>query len=903
MKTLHEKFTEVCLDFADKEAMRVRTPNGWVVYQYKDLLHGARRVAAWLASQEFKKQDRAALVLDNSPQWGMIYFGILLAGGVAVPLDPQASRQDIVTFLEDSKADVVFLENRLLESFQHHLRFVKKIVVLKKEKQAEHCFSLEGIMAQQRLGVAAPMDICDDDTASIIYSSGTTSDPKGVELSHRNLYANFSSIDKLKVSTKEDNFISILPLFHAYAFMATLLYPLFIGAKITYPKTMKSSELLSVIKENAVTMVVGVPELFNNIHKGIFEQIRALPFSQKFLLSVMTEAGWQIRKWTGLNLLRIIYYSLHERFGKKLRYLISGGARLDPKVAFDFQRFGFAIIEGYGLTETSPLVTLNPLTKAKCGSVGKPVDGVEIRIVNPDPKGVGEIAIKGANVMKGYYQKPEETQKVIRDGWFYSGDLGFLDAEGYLYISGRLKEVIVLGSGKNIFPEEIEKYYAQSQYIKEAGVFLSDEEHGQSLRAVIVPNFDVFKKSGLINVIEKIRWDIENISRDLSAYKRIMGFVISKEDLPKTRLGKIKRYQLSQIYLKESHRSGPSGILQSRDDKDVVFQSPMGGRIAQFLQNELSLSNDVKASDHLELDLGVDSLARVELVSGLERLFHIRLPDDIFKEVGTVAELVAKVEEVFRADVSQEYHEDSAKSSWPRVLHADVHSEQFPTIDLNPPLSHKLVGFCAKGLFFTLLKIFGRFKIIDRNNLPSKGPYIICCNHSSYLDALIMVAGISNNIFSQAYFIGLKDIFDHVLLRWSVRLAKIIPIDPSTELVGAMQAASFVLRKEKVLCIFPEGQRSIDGEIKKFKKGIGILAKELDVPIVPAAIAGSFQMWPRTVAFPKPHPVKIIFGKPLNASEILSGESAKGEGAYEKIANHIQNEVSDLFEVIKLPEK
>ena len=901
MQTLNEKFISTCLDFTDREAMRVRITSGWSVYKYRDLLNQARKIAFWLQTQGFQKQGKAAIILDNNPQWSFVYFGILLSGGVCVPLDPQASRQDIVTFIEDSGAEFVFMENRLLESLQHHLRGVKKIIILKREKTASHCTSLDEVIGFSSKVADIPLIRVDlDDTASIIYSSGTTSNPKGIELSHRNLYANFESINELKVCSSEDNFISILPLFHAYAFMATLLYPVFIGARIAYPKTIKSAELVQVINDVGVTIVVGVPELFNTIHKSISERVNALPLSQRALLNIITDIAWRLRRLTGINILKLIYKSVHEKFGEHLRLLVSGGARLDPKIGSDFEKFGFTILEGYGLSETAPLVTFNPPQKIKIGSVGKPVLGVEVKIINSNPQGVGEIIIRGANVMKGYYQKPEETKEVIKEGWFYSGDLGHLDHEGYLYINGRLKEVIVLGSGKNIFPEEVEKYYNRSKYIKEMGVFLAGQEAGGNLKSVVVPNFEAFKKSGQINIEEKIRWDMENISKELASYKRIMGFVLSKEELPKTRLGKIKRYMLPSIFMKESIQLSQEKTGVVTNEEGRASSNPLGRRVVDFLKTELKFSRAINVNDHLELDLGVDSLTRVELIAALEKLFQISLSDETLREVATVSDLIARIDEAVRFSVSEGYqNDDAARASWHDMLNFNLDNRQFDNIELDSTLSRKVIGYLLKGLILFKFKIFCRLKVMGKENLPKYGPYILCCNHSSYLDAFVLLSGLSNQTALETYFVGLKEIFDHPALRWSIRFARVIPIDPTTELVRAMQAASFVLRRNKILCIFPEGQRSIDGEIKRFKKGIGIIAKELDAIIIPVAIEGAYQAWPRTATFPKSFPIEIIFGKPVHYRDLVTSEVSGADDEYKLIADKLREEVIALRDKLR----
>ncbi len=895
--TLNEKFTNICLDFPEREAMRVKTSSGWVIYQYKDLLASSRRVAGWLQSQGFLKGDRAAIIFDNSPRWSIVYFGILLAGGMAVPLDPQASHHDLVTFVEDSQPSFVFLENRLLETLLPQIRRVKAMVVMKREKMIDHCFALDDILARPSLkDQSFAISIEGPDTASLLYSSGTTANPKGIELTHDNFYANFLGIDRFQVCHDRDIFISILPLFHAYSFMATLIYPLFIGAKIIYPGTLKSAELISIIKDTNVTIMVGVPELFYAIHRTIVDQLSMLSVPAKMIIKILTDISWYFRKTTRMNLAKILYHALHEKFGKNLRLLVSGGARLEPRVATDFERFGFTILEGYGLTETAPIVTLNPPQKIKIGSVGKPIFNAEVKIVDPNSEGVGEIIIRGPSVMKGYFQKPDETDQIMKEGWFYSGDLGILDKDGYLYIRGRSKEVIVLGSGKNVFPDEIERYYARSKFIKEVGVFLSELDGKSMLKGIVVPNFEAFKKGGQVNVMEKIRWDFETVSKELSAYKRVLGFVLSKEELPRTRLGKIKRYLLPQIYLKESKMAEAENIPESSTASDALLGSPLGRRIVEFLKSELKLERPLRGQDHLELDLGVDSLARVEITVGLEKLLFMRFADNAFHDVGTVSELITKINTLMQKASLDDGSTLNIRASWKEIILSGYQEKDFENLLVDRDTRYRIMGQAARAAIWLFLKTFGFLKVYGKENLPKEGPYIICPNHASYLDAFVVVAGISRQVMQKAYFIGLKDIFDHPLIHWSIKPAKVIPIDPAVELVRAMQAAGFILKQNKILCIFPEGARSVDGEVKTFKKGVGILVRELNISVVPAYIEGSYESWPRAQKYPKPHRMKIIFGKPIDFSQRaeISSRLRNQDEIYKVIADDIRSHVLKL---------
>jgi len=895
MKTLNEKFLEICERFAEREAMRIKADGGWKRYTYDDLKDGALKVASWLGRQGFGRSNKAALIVENSPKWSMIYFGILLAGGVVVPLDTQARTQDIIKFLKDANVRFAFLENKLRESARELSPYVREIIIVNTQNDNIPHISFEQIsIVKTSLPVSSLLPVNQEDTAALLYSSGTTAHPKGVELSHKNFYVNFSGLEKLNVCSHQDTFISILPLFHAYAFMATLIYPLFLGARIIYPNTLKSEEIVQAMRENAVTVLVGVPELFHNINKSIQTKIQSLPSFVRAGFELLTDLGWAIRKLTRINILRTIYFSVHSRFGGKVRLMVSGGAKLVPEVAVSLERLGFTMLEGYGLTETAPIVSLNPFGKQKIGSVGKPLEGVEVKIDQPDAFGAGEIIIRGENVMKGYYQKPAETAGAIKEGWFHSGDLGFVDKEGYLHISGRLKEVIVLGSGKNVFPDEIEEYYRQSPFIREVGIFMFSQEARENLRAVIVPNFDEFQKKGMLNVYERIKWDVENISKELPSYKRIMGFVLTKEELPKTRLGKIKRFQLTDIYRWEAQKETDKKVSGQPLAEGGLLKDPIGRQVADFLKKELKCDRELLSTDHLELDLGIDSLTRVELISGLEQLFQIRMSEEVLVKVATVNDLVKTVSSLMVEQTPQEIVEKSLKTSWAEILSVESPGEQFQHLDLDPSWISHAFGYLMRRCILFIFKIFYRIKIIDQHHLPERGPYIICCNHSSFLDAFVVICGLNDKIAMQTYFIGLKEIFVHPAIRWATRLARLIPIDASNELIKAMQSAAFLLKYNKIICIFPEGQRSIDGEVKVFKKGIGILARELSVTIVPVAIDGTYQAWPRTQKFPRPHPVKVIFGEPISMEQLLKDKSPQGMDEYQWISGQIREEMLRL---------
>jgi long-chain acyl-CoA synthetase len=611
-------------------------------------------------------------------------------------------------------------------------------------------------------------------------------------------------------------------------------------------------------------------------------------------LASCLNAAFYLRKVFKINPAKIILSSVHHNFGRQLRYLISGGARLEPKVAEDLESWGFAVLEGYGLTETSPIVTFNPMDKPKIGSVGKPIKGVEIKITSPDVIGIGEVAIRGQNVMKGYYKLPEETRKVMRGGWFFSGDLGYLDKEGYLYLTGRSKEVIVLSSGKNIYPEEIEEHYGRSRFIQEICVAGINQENSVALKAVIVPDLAYFQREGLSDIAGKIKWDLENYSRELPGYKRIMGFIITKETLPRTRLGKIKRYELKEKYEKALLGEKPERQEYAPSAEEAkVLHSDTGVKVADYLVKELRLKVSPVLSDHLELDLGIDSLAKVDLALAMEQLFQISLSDEFFAQIATVQDLIQGIEGICNQRLPATTAEKTLP--WKAILRQPPSAEMLENIQLWPGLTSRLLTWVVMRLLLVLFKLCFRLEVRGKEYIPPKGPYIFCCNHASFLDAFAVVASVPFKAEVDLYFIGARQIFHHPGVRWAIKSARLIPIDPNEELLSAMEVSGFLLRQGKILCIFPEGQRSIDGKVGEFKKGAGILAAELDVPLVPVAIAGSQAAWGRAVRFPKLHPIKVCFGKPVNYKEFTKSSIDTTIDNYGFITSKIRQAVINLL--------
>jgi len=883
--TLPEKFSELVKQFPDKTVMQMKTAKGYSKFTYKNIYRISQSVAYSLHKFGLKKGDRVAIVLENRPEWGAIYFAIMFAGGTAVPLDPQSTKEDIKYFLYNSKAKVVFTSRQFLSLFSR-LSLLKIITIDDKMFAAESSATIA-------------VEVFPEDIASILYTSGTTGKPKGVMLTHENFYANFQSIDKLKIFTEKGyhNILSILPLHHSFPFMVTLIMPLFTQNLIAYVESLRVEEILDCMRETKVTILVGVPQIFYMFYRHISDEINKFPFLLRVPLSGSIELLWLLRKFSKINLSKLLLAKIHKAFGAKLKFFVSGGAKLDSKVAEFLTKIGFTILEGYGLTETAPVVTFNRYGKQKIGSVGQPIPDVKVKIINPDERGIGEVAISGRNVMLGYYKLEKETQQVLRDNWFYSGDLGYLDKQDYLYLTGREKELIVLSGGKNITPEEVESYYSKSRFIKELCVLAIGEREKEKLAAVIVPDFDYCRKVDQVNIRGSIKWDLENLSKKYPAYKRIMDFIIVKDDLPRTRLGKLKRFAIKDKYLKEL-----TGVKAKEIEEEVVLSdadlrilsSEIGKQVVKTLAEKARTTKEIKLDDHLEMDLAFDSLERVELAATLEKLFKIKIPGSVMSRTFSVRELILNIEKLQKKRKKKLVTEPEI-FSWSDILKTDPSDDVIAKIAIHPKWFNTIGTALISGISRLLLKFLWRLKTIDAEKLPLDKPFIYCANHNSYMDGFLVATAAPGWLRNKLFFLGIRGIFELPIIKGAVKAIRVIPVDPGAHLIDAMQAAAYVFRHGKAICIFPEGARSIDGEVKIFKKGIGILAKELDIDLVPIYISGSYEAWPRGQRIPRPHLITVIFGQPYNVAELKKAGSKLGaKDDYEAITLAIREKVIDL---------
>lgn len=636
-RSIYERFSEVAKERSAETAVFFKKADEWKGLSFGEIRSQSISLGNLLHSYGIKSSDKVAIMMGNQPEWPISFMAIQYIGCVAVPIDINLSPEEIKKQVGYSGVRAVLST----ENAHIHLPGVlpgPKIILTDSPEVRNAIKAFPPVENKEILKETAALTM--DDMSAMFYTSGTTDTPKAVMLTHKNLLSNLRSFKKLDLIKSDYVFISFLPLHHTYSFMVTCLVPLLEGGHISYPSILTPEEIINCIKATNVNVLVGVPRFFDILHRNIKSRLKKVPLLIRLALTVLQNICWVVRRYFKINLNRYLFSRLHKNLGSSLDYMLSGGARLEPDVIHDLFKWGFTVLEGYGLTETSPVVTFNTPEYFRIGSAGRAIPEVEIKIINPDKAGMGEIAVRGPNVMAGYYRRPEDTGSVMRDGWFFSGDLGYIDKDGYLYIKGRKDEILVLGSGKKVNPEEIESHYASNPYIKEVCVVISKPG---MLTAVIVPDEKYFHQRAEANFEEKIRQAVDNLSHSLISYKRIHGFVISRDPLPRTAMGKLMRHKISY----ERERAQPFSMDRqerlSEEDR-ALLSSETCKKMLKFISNYVK-KNRVNLDDNLELDLGLDSLGRIELLMEIGQFLNIELSESQAKEflyTDTVRELMLK---------------------------------------------------------------------------------------------------------------------------------------------------------------------------------------------------------------------------------------------------------------------
>jgi long-chain acyl-CoA synthetase len=773
---------------------------------YNELL---MRIDMYKSLINIKAGDRVSIFSPNRPELIYTAFATMSSKGIAGPIDYANNVDEIAYVLGDCEPKYIFTaeeaKDKVKQAIEKSGKDIKMIVF--EDVDLDYTkFEAKEVKLDQE----------DEDTLLLLYTSGTTGDPKGVMLTKDNMAYMIEALAKYKLFEFEDRFLTLLPLHHVLPLVGSAITPFYFGSTIVFLKELSSEKIRGAFNEYKITMLIGVPRLYELFHKGIMAKINASKVTATVFKLAQNIKSEKIRKK--------IFKKVHEGFGGHVKYFVSGGAKLDEQAAVDFKTLGFKVMEGYGMTETSPILTFPRPEEIRPGYCGSPIDGLETRFTEE-----GELQVRGRNVMKGYWNKPEKTREALsEDGWLSTGDLAEFDEINRLRIVGRKKEMIVLSNGKNINPSSIE----QEIMLNSKGIIqeLAVCDYNNHLNAVIYPNFDNIESMGITNIKETIKWDIiDKYNSKASPYKKILNFKIVKQELPKTKLGKLRRFMLKDLLVGKT--------LNVQDIKEPEFEE------YKLLSDYIKANTKVpfNPNSHIELDLGFDSLDLVELKAFTDSTFGLDLTEEDLSGNATVLKLAEFIKE--KATQITDGTRD-----WKSILETKI--------DLKLPKSHiGLVFF--RILTLPLLKIYFSMKNKGKENIIND-PCIFAGNHQSFVDSFMLISTLPLSVLKKTYFLAKVKHFNSPVMKFIADHSNIIVVDINKNLKQTLIESAHILEKGN-LVIFPEGIRSRDGQLGDFKKAFAILSRELQIPVVPFVINGAYKSMPVGTKFPKPTKVSLEY--------------------------------------------
>ena len=857
-------------DAGDRPAIRqFDADGGSVVVSYTELDARTRRLAAGLRAAGAGDGAYVGIFAPNSPDWLAARLGILFAGGIAVSLDtdltPDALAQQVRASGLRTLVTVRANQDTLARAG------LADVTVWLIDAGTDETRALTNL---ERPPIDTLPVLDPNDVATLFFTSGTTGPPKGVPLTHANIAHNVQAIGALGLIAAGDGVLLPLPLHHSYPFIVGMLIPLSRGATIVMPSGVSGPEIRHALGAGDARVVVGVPRLYTALADGLTDRLRRGGAVEKGMYGLLRVSS-ALRERTGLRVGRTLLKPLHARLAPKLATLASGGARLDPDAARTLEGFGWQVLSGYGLVETASIATFNPPGRNRIGSAGKAAPGMDIRIdtdvlsakgdAGPDD---GEVLLKGTSVFPGYTNRPEANAEAFTDdGWFRTGDIGHLDGDGYLWITGRAKEMIVLPDGKNVAPEAVEAVYAESPYIKEIAVL----ERNGALVGLVVPDLEALRDA-TGSVQDLIRVALAERSPDLPAYKRLSDWAITRETLPRTLLGKYRRHTLPPIYDRAA-RGEQAADEPADPGDDALLADPTASAVLAWLRERFP-DKPVRPGTSPQLDLGIDSLGWVQLTAEIDDRFGITLSETAIARCLTVRDLLREVTQAPRGQGAAV----QASEPLPRWLK----DGQTMGERIGAAILHGLVRVAARTLF--------RLRVTGVGNLAAHGPAIIAPNHVSDLDVVILAAALPGAYRGKAVWGAERTrLFGNRAGRLLARCANLFPVDERTPRASIATAVD-VLNQGRILIWFPEEYRSPDGSLLPFKAGIGQVVQDISVPVVPTAITGTFDAMPRGRRWPRPAATRVAFGAPIPAETLRAGDAAPAT-----IARRIRERVAELL--------
>ncbi len=805
------KFIEESVEkFGDKIFLIDYEPFRKKKYSYNKIYSQSISLVNYFSKNNLKKGDKIIIYLNNSSDYVSLLFACAISGVIAVPIDINNNIEFVEEISKKVKAKIIFCS--LYKSPKNGNVFFKE--------------KLSDIYEEFSKSIKINFKIKEEDIFEIVYTSGTTSNPKGVVITNKNLASNIKSAQDSFTDLSDLNILSILPLSHLFEQNAGLFTPMILGTKIVYTSSRKSSTIIKVINQERISEIITVPLFLQTIKEKIENEAK-----KKNKLNTLYNA---IKKYenTSKFIKKIVFSKIRKNLGNLNLFLV-GGAPLENETEKFWRSIGIDVLQGYGLTESSPLLTVNTLKKNKVGSVGIPVSGVEIKIIDD------EIVAKGDNIFSSYFENEIETNRIIKDGWLYTGDIGKFDDEGFLFITGRKKNMILSSSGLNIYPEDIEKTLNSNDKVKDS--YVTSLDGGKSIIGVILTKEK-------ININELLA----STNKKLSPHQYLKKIIIwHKQDFPRTPTLKIKRGEI-ETYLKS----------QRIESKNIFTEDKLIKIIAEICKPSSKINED-----SILANIGLDSIKRIELSVAIEENFNIDFNEDSIDEKTTIKKLRSLIKE------NENIDEESGINYF--------NSKKF-----------NFIRFPIQVLGFLFTKAFYSLQINGLENIPENENVIFIANHSSHLDTLTVLRALPVKIRMNTYTAGAKDFFFEKNGKYGRIIGNIgrltlnaFAFSRTTNIKQSLKDFGDIIDKGGNILIYPEGTRSLTGEMNPFKSGIGLLAWNMDTKIIPVKMSGLFEVFPKGAKSIRKGNAKIIFGKPIKIDKLKS---------YNQITKELENEVKKL---------
>ena len=785
-----------------RDALLIKPAFRYIRWTYNKLWEDSGRVATLLQRRGLKKGDQAILWGPNSPHWVLAFFGCIRAGVVLVPLDLRSAPDYVERVISRTEPKIAFT-SRLTPKGEVELG-IPEITFEELEP------AIDGLPAPE------PVVFESNDLAEIMFTSGTTGDPKGVMLTHRNLTANIEGITQYVTVDHSHRLLSLLPLSHMYEQMGGLFITLHSGASVTYPTSRQPTVLSRTMRERKITTMLMVPQALELLMNGIEREV-ARQGKQRLWKGLL-----RVAKHTPFRLRRRLFRTVHKQFGGKLGLIVSGGAPLDRDLGWKWEMLGVKVLQGYGATEASPVISNHTMDVRRPDSTGRPLPNVQVKISKR-----GEILVKGENITPGYYNAPEETAKAFEDGWYRTGDLGFFDEDGFLHIQGRVKDMIVLPSGQNVFPQDVQSVLARHPDVKDAAVVGIPRGSSIEVHAAL-----------LLESPDSAREAVDWANAQLAEQQRVRGFTVwPDEDFPRTHTLKVKNQLVIDAILGGAEESTPTSprptSTPSSGPRDLI------GIISEVSRRDPAA---ISQTSTLGGDLDLDSLGRIELLSAVESELGVYLDESQVSPETTVRQLATLVDEGSRRPPMVKFPAWGMRM-WARIAR----------------------GFLQQGLVFPLIALAYGLKVSGKDHLSGlTGPVLFVSNHHLGLDNPLIFRAVTRRWRRRLAVAAAAELWGNPvwwvlnpLLGNGFPIARTGPIRPSLENLGR------IMDRGWSVLIYPEGVLTIGGPMQPFMQGVGLVAVEGRVPVVPMRLSVNRFGSPSRLPLLRRGRVEIRFGPPL----------------------------------------